>query len=154
MMFAATKAIKNHLDHVQFGSDSGILEINAWEHYEPERSEVDVRVVVRGAGPGTVRFLSYNNNMDVSVRLFNYGRIKVDDNNREAMLRACNRANDEYRFLKFTVDTDDTINVEYDFPFYTDPESVGPLSEEILRKILNICAKTYQYFNNEDDDRY
>lgn len=145
MIYPATQAISDFFEEKANQGKRVQFEVS-----DDERSsEVDVGIL----GHGRVRFISRDNDMDVSVRLFNYGDFRVNESNREGMLRACNRSNNEYRFVKFTVDTDDTINVEYDFPVETDPESIGVVCWEIYKRMEDILDKCYHFFRDADGDR-
>ena len=143
MIHAATQAIADYFDTVNIRYDI---------EERPKHSEVDAGFRGDVLDRALVRFISSDEDMDVSVRVFNYGGFEVTDSNRAAMLRACNTSNNKYRFVKFTVDTDDTINVEYDFPVETDPESIGPVCKEIFHRMMDILDKCYRYFRDANNE--
>ncbi|MCI6093894.1 MAG: YbjN domain-containing protein [Christensenellales bacterium] len=87
-----------------------------------------------------VSFLSSDNDNDVSVRAFSV--VKFSEAKIPAMILLANQLNNKYRFVKFTVDTDDQdLNVEYDFPEKTD--DVGRTAVELFWRFAKIIDEAY-----------
>lgn len=87
-----------------------------------------------------VVFLSSDNDNDVSVRA--YSVVKFSESKSAAMILLANQLNNKYRFVKFTVDTDDRdMNVEYDFPEKTD--DVGRTAVELFWRFAKIIDAAY-----------
>lgn len=66
---------------------------------------------------------------DISVRV--YSLVKVTEPKMGAMLRACNQLNSQFRFVKFTIDSDLDLNVEYDIAMHN-----GEIGETVLEMII------------------
>lgn len=85
-----------------------------------------------------VRFISSDDDNDVSMRV--YGVIsEVSEDRRERASVACNMINNEIRYMKFYVDSDGDIEVEYDFPVETSDDCVGAVAKEMFtRSMINL----------------
>ena len=94
-----------------------------------------------------VLFISSGDTLDLAVRVFNFNNLKCDGASRSACLRACNRLNNRFRFAKFLVDLDDTINIEYDMPQETNEENLGPMCKEIFFRLMSIMDEAYKEFD-------
>ncbi len=94
-----------------------------------------------------VLFISTGDTLDVAVRVFNFNQLKCDGMNRRAVLRACNQLNNRFRFAKFLIDKDDTVNVEYDLPQEASEDSLGPMCKEIFYRLMSIMDEAYKVFD-------
>lgn len=52
------------------------------------------------------------------------------------MMKAIRKCNKRYRFVKFTLDEEQDVNIEYDFPFGIDDASLGKIVCNMLSLIL------------------
>lgn len=71
----------------------------------------------------------------VVLRLFSIVHHVTDDKIGE-MMKAIRKCNKRYRFVKFTLDEEQDVNIEYDFPFGIDDASLGKVVCNMLRLIL------------------
>ena len=129
-MFKATEAICQAFDEAEL-------------HYNVHESEKNSAVI---AGVSTkltqfdILFISEDDDNDVAVRVYRF--VSFDESKTDEMIRLVNELNDDYRFLKFTVDTSDsTITISYDIP--VNCEDVGNAAIEIFVKLMRNCDKFY-----------
>ncbi len=86
-----------------------------------------------------VRFISGDNDPDVSVRVLNY--IKGPESKRAALLEACNSMNKKFRYVKFCLDEDCSIDLEIDLPVTeSDP---GGICTELFARVSKIADGAY-----------
>ncbi len=91
-------------------------------------------------GPGViVRFISPDDDNDVAIRALQL--LKVTDSKRDSILAAINQLNDQYRYVKFVMDKDNDVNVEYDLCLCT--EDVGEICFEIFARFMQILDEAY-----------
>ena len=97
-------------------------------------------------GPNVImRFISRDNDNDVAARIF--GLISnIPKEKRTRVVEACNVLNRKIRHMKFILDTDGNINVEYDFPVYTPDEGIGEMAFEIFVRMMGILDAEYSIF--------
>lgn len=57
-----------------------------------------------------------------------------------------NEYNNKYRFLKFVLDADNDINVEYDLPVSTGDDCLGEMAFEIFIRTIQILDEGYILF--------
>lgn len=92
-----------------------------------------------------VCFISHDDDNDVAVRVM--GLItNTPGEKRDRLIEACNILNHEFRHIKFVVDRDGDINVEYDFPIHTPDEGVGEMALETLVRMMHILDDKYSIF--------
>lgn len=98
------------------------------------------------AGPNVMmKFITSDNDNDVAARIF--GLItKTPKEKRSRVMEACNVLNRKIRFMKFYVDTDGDINVEYDFPVHSSDECIGEMAFEIFVRTMQILDHEYEIF--------
>lgn len=98
------------------------------------------------AGPNVMmKFITRDNDNDVAARIF--GLItKTPKEKRSRVMEACNDLNRKTRFMKFYVDTDGDINVEYDFPVQSSDECIGEMAFEIFVRTMQILDHEYEIF--------
>lgn len=98
------------------------------------------------AGPNVMmKFITRDNDNDVAARIF--GLItKTPKEKRSRVMEACNDLNRKTRFMKFYVDTDGDINVEYDFPVHSSDECIGEMAFEIFVRTMQILDHEYEIF--------
>ena len=136
MIYKATRLIKQEMDRQEF-------------HYRIEEHD-GKSVLIAGFGidngPSVqVLFISPDNDNDVSIRLFGIVN-KVAENKTGSILKAINECNNKFRYLKFTLDKDGDVNIEYDLPIKADDRSVGAEACEIFSRIMHIADEAYPVF--------
>lgn len=97
-------------------------------------------------GPNVImRFISCDNDNDVAVRIF--GLISnTPKEKRYRIMDACNVLNHKIRYIKFYLDTDGDINVEYDFPVRSPDDGIGEMAFEIFVRMMQILDSEYSIF--------
>lgn len=61
-------------------------------------------------------------------------------------MEACNMLNHKIRFMKFCLDAEGNINVEYDFPTHSPDEDIGEMAFEIFVRMMQILDSEYSIF--------
>ena len=89
-----------------------------------------------------VRFISTNHKNDTLVRITNLVN-KVPEEKRHKILEVCNVLNHKYRFLKFLMDSDNDVHVEYDFPVNSGNDCLGEMAVEIFIRTIQILNEGY-----------
>lgn len=97
-------------------------------------------------GPNVImRFISCDNDNDVAVRIF--GLIANTPAEKKArVMEACNVLNHKIRYMKFYLDIDGDINVEYDFPVHSPDNGIGEMAFEIFVRTMQILNSEYSIF--------
>lgn len=97
-------------------------------------------------GPNVImRFISRDNDNDVAARIF--GLISNTPKEKRArVMEACNMLNHKIRYMKFYLDTDGDINVEYDFPVHSPDDGIGEMAFEIFVRMMQILDSEYSIF--------
>lgn len=97
-------------------------------------------------GPNVImRFISNDNDNDAAARIF--GLISnIPKEKRVRVMEACNVLNHKIRYMKFCLDTDGDINVEYDFPMHTSDDCIGEMAFEIFVRTMQILDSEYSIF--------
>ncbi len=97
-------------------------------------------------GPNVImRFISDGNNNDVAARIF--GLItNTPKEKRSRVIEACNMLNNKIRYMKFYLDTEGDINVEYDFPVHSPDNGIGEMAFEIFVRTMKILDSEYSIF--------
>lgn len=107
--------------------------------------EVSAGFPVDGGPAVMMKFISRDNDNDVAARI--YGLVSRTPKGKQArVMEACNILNRKTRFLKFYLDTDGDINVEYDFPLKSSDDCVGEIAFETFVKTMSILDKNYELF--------
>lgn len=106
-------------------------------------------------GPNVVmKFISRDDDNDVAARIF--GLVSnTPKEKRFRVMEACNILNRKIRYLKFYLDIDGDINVEYDFPLRSSDDCIGEMAFEIFIRTMKILDAEYEIFikalyTNED----
>lgn len=76
---------------------------------------------------------------DVAVRVF--GLASFPKGREQAAYRLLNGLQRKYRYLRFVLDKDNDVNLEYDLP--SDSENVGPIGREMLIRIMKMVDEFY-----------
>ena len=90
-------------------------------------------------------FISRDNGNDVAARVFRLVT-RTPEDRRSRIEDACNILNRKVRHLKFSMDTDGDVNVEYDFPEYTPDNGIGEMALEIFVRTMKTLDSEYQIF--------
>lgn len=99
-------------------------------------------------GPGVfVNFFNPNkmNTTDVSMRILRLVS-HTPKEKRARILEACNVLNCKCRFIKFCVDADGDVNVEYDLPLSTSERGIGETAGILLAGMQVTLNKYYGVF--------
>lgn len=97
-------------------------------------------------GPAVImRFISRNDDNDVAARIF--GLISnAPEEKHSRLMKACNILNSKIRHLKFYLEDDGDVNVEYDFPVSSPDDDIGEMAFEILMRTMRILNAEYGIF--------
>ena len=92
-----------------------------------------------------MRFISQDNDNDVAARI--YGLVSnIPQEKHLRVMEACNILNRKIRFIKFYLDEDGDINVEYDFPMHSPDDGIGEMAFEIFIRMMRILDDQYEIF--------
>ena len=94
---------------------------------------------IKNGGSYRIRFISRDDDHDVAVRVF--ALVSVEPDCQTKILPTVNELNAQYRFVKFVLDDDGDINLEYDYPV-SDPNPAASARELVIR-ISNIVDEAY-----------
>ena len=136
MIYKATKLIKEEMDRQ--GLKYSI------EEFE-DGSTLWVRFTINNGPSLRVKFISLDDKNDVAIRLFRIVE-NVEESKVEEMLKAVNECNCEYRYLKFILDDECDVNIEYDLALRAEDTSIGAEACEILVRIVRIVDEVYPKF--------
>lgn len=97
-------------------------------------------------GPNVIMtFISNDNDNDVAARIF--GLISnTPKEMRFRVMEVCNVLNHKICYMKFYLDTDGDINVEYDFPVHSSDDGIGEMAFEIFVRTMQILDSEYSIF--------
>lgn len=136
MIYKATKLIKEEMERQ--GLKYSI------EEFE-DGSTLWVRFTINNGPSLQVKFISLDDKNDVAIRLFRIVE-NVEESKVDEMLKAVNECNCEYRYLKFILDDECDVNIEYDLALRAENTSVGAEACEILVRIVKIVDEVYPKF--------
>ncbi len=103
---------------------------------------------IKSGSAVTVMFVSIFNGNDVTARVTGI----VSDIPKEMRNRAietCNLLNIRNRFIKFFVDDDNDINIQYDFPSESPDDKIGEMAFEIFVRIMHALDAEYSFIIKE-----
>lgn len=136
MIYKATKLIKQEMDKQELNSS-----INEYE----KSSNVVAGYNIQNGPYIQVDFISSDDDNDVAVRVFGFINHVAEDKE-EKILKVINECHAEYRYLKFVLDEDGDVNIEYDFPVKLDDATVGVVAYELFVRCVKIAEKCYPMF--------
>ena len=90
----------------------------------------------------SVKFISNDDDNDFEVRAFSLAH--VPDEKLSGALKLVNEQNRKYRFVKFVIDNDGDINLEYDMPMKS--TSIGPCAAEMFIRFMKIIDEALPDF--------
>lgn len=94
---------------------------------------------IKNGGSYRIRFINTDDDNDTAVRV--YSLLSVEGDQKDKVFPVLNKLNRKYRFVKFVMDDDGDINVEYDYPVSAvDPSKSA---KEIVIRIVSIIDKAY-----------
>ena len=102
-------------------------------------SNVWLQFGIKNGGSYRIRFISRDDDNDVAVRIFSL--VTIDKDKRDKVLPAINNLNNKYRFLKFILDDEGDVNVEYDYLLKC-PSPAASATELVVR-IVKIVDEAY-----------
>lgn len=109
------------------------------------REELLAGFPVNGGPTVLMNFIARDNDNDVAARI--YGLItNIPMAKRARAMEACNILNRDMRFLKFYINRDGDINVDYDFPVHGSDDCIGEMAFEIFVRTMNILGRKYKIF--------
>lgn len=94
---------------------------------------------IKNGGSYRIRFISRDDDNDVAVRIF--GLVSIDSAQQAKILPVLNQLNAKYRYVKFVMDKDGDINLEYDY-LVRCPDPAAS-AEEIIVRIVKIVDEAY-----------
>ena len=113
-----------------------------YEYYEPtgDRSEV-IKVSFNGKNADTVRVFLFFDEEGKRVNLKSFSIAKIPSEKLMDMYVVLNELNNEYRWVKFYVDSDNEVTVSDDA--IIDPDSVGAECFELIIRSVSIVDEVY-----------
>ena len=105
----------------------------------PNTTCVWLQFSVENGGSYRIRFINTDDDNDTAVRVF--GLIHVNEDARPRVLKACNAVNRKFRYVKFVLDDDGDVNVEYDFPVIGSNPATS--AREMVIRFADIVDKAY-----------
>ncbi len=94
---------------------------------------------IKNGGSYRIRFISKDDDNAVAVRVF--GLLKIDDSHTNKLLPILNQLNCKYRYVKFVLDQEGDINVEYDYLLCCPNPAAS--AKEIVIRIVQIINESY-----------
>ena len=129
-MFKATKEICQAFDKEGF-------------KYSTEETEKSSRVTstwgVKNGNNYRIQYISCDDDSDVSIRV--YALLHIEDDKIAPILVALNKVNSTYRYVKFILDEDCDVDVEFVLPVAT--VNVGSSCVEMTHRFVNIIDEAY-----------
>ena len=103
-------------------------------------SEVWLQFGIKSGGSYKIKFVSFDDDHDVAVRVMGLVTVR-DEARKEPVLQVVNRLNNTFRFVKFVLDDDGDVNLEYDY-LVRCPDPTASVLELIVR-ITSIVDQAY-----------
>ena len=103
---------------------------------------VDVPIGIQHGPSVIIHYITSEQGNDLTILITNLIH-NVPEEKRIRMLETINSLNKEYRFIKFTLDSDNDLDVNVDFPSTTSDESLGQMAYEMFIRIMRIMEDAY-----------
>lgn len=87
----------------------------------------------------TIHYIAIGDHNDVALRAFNFAQGTEEKG--DAVIEACNELNHRFRFARFSMKKDFSVNMEYDLPIAC--ENVGAAAMEISARLVDIASQAY-----------
>ena len=129
-MFKATKEICTAFDQNEFKYSTKETD---------ESSSVVFSWRVTNGTNYNIRFISRDDDSDVSIRVFSL--LHIQDDKISSVIVALNKINSDYRYINFYLDDDGDVDVKYDLPISTN--NVGEVCVELTTRFITIIDKAY-----------
>lgn len=104
------------------------------------------RMITDHAIPGgpsiNLSYISLDEDNDVSIRAFQIVQLE-DDAKKSAMLELINQLNCQYRFVRFTLDEANSVNLSADLPSNIPDEALGKVCCEMQVRIEKMLDDVY-----------
>lgn len=136
MIYKATNLIKQEMDK---------QDLNCSIKEYDDSSDVIACYNIENGPTIQIHFISSDDDNDVSVRVYDFIHHVAEDKE-EKILRVINECNAAKRYLKFVLDSERDVNIEYDFPLKADDAAVGAEAYEMLVRYVNIIEECYPLF--------
>jgi hypothetical protein len=94
---------------------------------------------IKNGGSYRIRFISRDDDNDVAVRIFSL--VTIDKEKQDKVLPVINNLNNKYRYVKFILDNDGDVNVEYDYLVKCPDPAVS--AKELIIRIVKIVDEAY-----------
>lgn len=105
-----------------------------------DASEAWLQFVVRNGSGYRIRYISEDEDNDVSVRV--YGLINLKDQEYcDKIIPVLNKINNKFRYVKFFLDKDGDVNVTYDYPL--DNSNPAGSAFEMMVRFVKIINEAY-----------
>lgn len=104
-----------------------------------KNSSVWVQFAIDNGPTYRIKFISTDDDNDVAVRVFSL--VTVAEDKRIQLATVLNELNGKFRFVKFYIDSDGGINVEYDYPLRSSDPSES--AEEMIVHFVKIIDDAY-----------
>ncbi len=130
-LFRATKAIAAEFE---------ARELKFCTERTDETSYVETGFNTDRAGVIKILFLSSDDDNDVAARAYNVIR-GIPEDRRDQVLKTVNVCNRRFRYVRFSMDDDGSIDAEYDFPQCAEP--VGEMAFEIAVRFTQVIDEAY-----------
>lgn len=132
-MFAATQAIADAL-----------RERNVTFKVEDMEKISAIRLTFAGDNVSscTIHFISKDDGNDFALRIFKVAH--APEEKRDEVLKTVNECNATYRHLKFIMDKDGDVNVEFDSPVMVN--NPGEVAFEMLSRAMHTVDEAYPKF--------
>ena len=110
--------------------------------------EIHVPFGIQNGPLADVRYISVDRGNEVMVRIVSLVN-KVPAEKRYKLLDICNALNQKYKFLKFIMDSDNDISVEYDLPTDAGNDCLGQMAVEIFLRTMMVLNEEYPMIARE-----
>ena len=127
------------MTHLIYDTLKKVENLKVYTKETENSSSVWVKFSVGNNHSYTIYFISNDDDNDVAVRIF--GLVSVDKSRRISILPVLNNLNNKNRYVKFTLDEDGDINLEYDYNI--DCPDPAASAFEILTRIIHIVNDSY-----------
>lgn len=115
---------------------------NEWHYTIDEvgdKSVLKAKFNAKQAGSVEILYISTDDDSDVAVRIFRY--VNGVASKEPELLEAINELNCKYRFVKFVLDKDCDVQIEYDLPVRC--ADVGATAVEMANRLVDIADEGY-----------
>lgn len=127
------------MTHLIYDTLKKIENLKVFTHETEDSSNVWLKFSVENGQSYTIRFISNDDENDVAVRIFSL--LYAEESQQAAVLPVLNRLNNRYRFVKFVLDEDGDINVEYDYAVNCPDPAAS--AKELVSRIVSIVNDSY-----------